>query len=106
MLLTMLKKLLPGKKKASNSETEQHGNKLSGPFFSLTDFEVGDIVTVKSGVIPGGRINCPVEEIGPMPIHGLIQPAIRVMGMPYYPEELILVKKRDKIKHAINGLWQ
>ena len=103
----MLKKLLPSKKKASQSEiTESYKEYLSGPFFSFTDFEVGDIVTVKNGVVPGGRINRMVEEVGEMRIHGEIHPAIRVMGMPYFPEELILVKKRDKARYPIHGLWQ
>ena len=106
MLLTMLKKLWPGKKKVSSPETEDYRNKLPGPFFSLTDFEVGDIVTVKPGVIPGGRINRMVEAVGPMKIHGEIQPGIRIMGMGYYPEEVILVKKRDKARNPIHGLWQ
>lgn len=79
---------------------------LCDPFHSISDFEVGDIVTVKLGVIPGGRQNRLVEEVGEMRIHGEKAVGVRVMGMPYFPEELILVSKKPKIQQLINGLWQ
>lgn len=79
---------------------------LQGPFHDISEFEVGDLVTTKPDVSPGGRTNVPVSEVGPMMIHGQIAPAVRVMGLPYYADELIIVKKRAVIKESIPGLWR
>lgn len=106
MLLTTLKNWFSGKKNPFKKETGNKRKKLDGPFCRLEDFEVGDLVTTKPGVCPGGRTKVPVEEVGPMLLWGEIQPAVRVKNLPYLPEELILEKKRDKIKNPILGLWE
>lgn len=79
---------------------------LGGPFHTISDFETGDTVSVKDGVCPGGRRSQPVEEVGPMILHGEIQPGIRIRGLPYHPWEVIILKKLDKNKFPIHGLWQ
>jgi hypothetical protein len=53
-------------------------------------FKRGDLVTTKPGVCPGGRFCVPVEAVGVMQIHGRQRHAVRVCGLPYYEDELIL----------------
>ena len=92
--------------KNKTTTTEKNVRKpLLGPFYSFSDFEVGDLVTVKPGVVPGGRYSQPIEAIDYVPTFegDGFEPAFFVRGVPYYPEELILIKKKPK---TIKGLWE
>lgn len=81
---------------------------LPGPFYPISAFEIGDTVSVKREAPgPGGRNGPnPVEEVGIMRLWGEMQPAIRICGLPFHPDEVILLKKLDKNKFPIHGLWQ
>lgn len=53
------------------------------------NFKPKDIVSTKGNVCPWRGCE-EVEEVGIMMIHGKMDYAVKVHGLPYYPEELTL----------------
>ncbi len=124
-MIKFLKKIL-GCGLVEKNETKRLKPWEEGPQHTIDDFYVGQIVSVKPGVCPGGRSHRPVQEVGLMMLHGKVQPAVRVMGLPYYPDELTISsedeikaankaslkakldkmeREHNKIKQTIKGLW-